>query len=133
MSEKVEFHIGDNKLFLEFETPERKYHFLKDMEKKGVHFFNDEVDRARCYIKDYSDEFPEGLFLSEHQRVGLAFPSEKPKFFFKERIGLPSHCFMDMGRGYEAQMHFNARVLPFVEGASMTISNDISEPLRPGF
>jgi hypothetical protein len=132
MSEKVEFRIIDNTLSLEFDTPETKYHFLNDMKEKGVDFFNDEPNGSRCYIREYSDEAPVGFFKSEHQRAGLAFPSEKLKFFFKERIGLPSDCFMDMGRGYEAQMHFNHKVLPYYEGASMTI-NQQSETLRRGF
>src|SRR3990167_5493141 len=93
-------------LCIQFQTLEKKEAFLTDMREKGINFFTDETGNHTCVIA-YSEEMPVGWFLSEHQRLGLVFPSEKLKFFFKEKLGLASDCMMDMGPGYETQLHFN--------------------------
>lgn len=116
----VVLHITNKQLQLQFEDPAQQAQFVQDMVRLGLNFFT-KKPMNQCVASNYSDETPYGFFVSEHGRVGLNFPSEQQKFQFKEYIGLDSECFMDMGRGYESQMHFNERKLPFAEGAEIVI------------
>ncbi len=124
MIENIRILITKHGLCLQFESAERKKQFISDMKAEGIDIFTEEPG-THCYIRHHSPENPVGEFLSEHHRVSLAFPSEQLKFFFKERIGLQSDCFMDMGPGYEAQIHFNAKVLPPIEGAAIMTTREI--------
>ena len=87
--------------------------------------FTESTDTC-CYVQKYPNEKQMGQFISEDNRIGLAFSSEKQKFDFKECLSLKSNAFMDMGPGYEKQMHFNDTLFPGIEGASMpvTITNN---------
>ena len=110
---------------VQFKHINAKTKFLHDMKHQGIDIFTDEIGYD-CYIKSYTNDGPVGYFLSDEQRVGLAFLSEKQKFSFKEYLNLESDAFMDMGPGYEAQMHFNHDAFPCVEGAEIIVNIEYS-------
>ncbi len=111
-------------LCIQFQTLEAKNVFLSDMKKNGINMFTHEVG-THCYVQKFTDKDPCGQFISQENRVAMVFLSEKAKFIFKERLNLASDSFMDLGPGYDAQMHFNPKILPFVEGASIVTHIDI--------
>lgn len=118
MEEKIIFNITARGVQLKFETIDLQNQFLSDMKDNGIDFF--QKNSNDCYIQTYTTVGTYGSFKSKEGRVGLIFPSEQQKFFFKERAGIRSECFMDMGPGYDAQMHFNERNLRPEPGSSMT-------------
>lgn len=118
MTEEAKLIFTKYGLCIQFQTLEKKNTFLTDMKEKGIDFFTEEPGN-HAYVMAYSEDMPIGWFLSEHQRLGLVFPSERLKFLFKEKIGLRSDCMMDMGPGYETQLHFSTDVFPPIDGASI--------------
>ena len=126
MEEHITFTITEQGLHLLFETMEKKNQFLEDMEKKGINFFHNSAGEG-CYIKPYAGENSYGFFISKEGRLGLNFPSKELKFFFKERTGIDSGCFMDMGAGYDdTQMHFKETSLFPELGLSMKATRIIN-------
>ena len=116
MKEDIKFIITKEGLCLEFENEENRRNFIDEMNNNGIHFFKLN-DNNGCDVTAYSEKVPYGLFLSPEGRVALNFESSEQKFFFKERTGLDSKAFMDMGPRFEEQMHFNASFLPCTLGA----------------
>ena len=111
-------------LCIQFQTLEAKKSFLDDMETNGINIFTHEEGK-HCYVKKYTEENHFGQFVSQENRIALVFGSEQMKFIFKERLGLTSDSFMDMGSGYESQMHFNHKRLSANEGSSITTIVDM--------
>ncbi len=115
--------VTQNGLCIQFQTLQAKNVFLNEMEQNGINIFTHEAGN-HCYIQQYTEKNRCGQFISQEHRIGLVFLSEKAKFFFKEKLNLASESFMDMGPGYDAQMHFNPQILPFKEGASIVTQLD---------
>jgi len=132
MKEQITFIMVEQGLQLKFKTITEKSAFIKDMKEIGIEFFTEGSDTA-CDVKLYSEEQPYGVFLSKERRVGLNFPSEKHKFLFKERTGLDSRSFMDMGLGYDSQMHFHERALPARPGAFIIATREMEEAPQSSF
>ena len=132
MKEEIKFVITKQGLQLQFQTVATMRSFIKDMKELEIDFFN-KGSGTSCDIKAYSEKNPYGFFLSREGRVGLSFPSEKHKFLFIERVGLDSTCFMDMGPGYDDQIHFNENKLPCALKASIIAVREIEEAQRSSF
>ncbi len=107
MTEKARLIITHVGLAVQFMSIADKSNFIKAMEQQGLYLFKNELGYI-CSIKSYTSEYPFGFFLSHENRAAILFPSEQLKYFFKEYIHLESKAFMDMGPGYEAQMHLNS-------------------------
>ena len=129
MKEQIQFILTASGLCLQFQTTAKKNIFLADMHQHHIDIFTTETGPL-CYIKKYSKSNPTGQFVSHEQRVALIFESEKQKFLFKEIAGLQSEHFMDMGPGYDNQLHFNVDFLPNIEGASLTTNINVSETMN---
>lgn len=121
MNEHIKFTITKEGLCIQFETLTAKEKFISAMKNHGIDMFT-QTTGPSCHVERYPNKNQMGQFVSKEQRLGLVFSSEKQKFYFKEYIELKSDCFMDMGPGYDAQMHFNEQVLPCIEGASLIVS-----------
>lgn len=128
----VKLSFENDKLYLYFQSIELKTYFLSYMHSNNIDMFSDGEVKDLCYLKRYSHASPTGLFVSKEGRLGIVFLSEKQKFIFKEYLGLSSEHFMDMGPGYDAQLHFNERILPCIDKASLSVemminhSNEVS-------
>jgi len=125
--ESIRLIVMAQGLCLQFRNLEEKDKFIDDMEHRGIDFFLNAEDRL-CYIKHYSKTQSTGVFVSKEGRLGLVFASSEDKFFFKERIALASDCILDLGRGYEAQLHFNEAKLPCQINASLDIEQRTTNP-----
>lgn len=126
MFEKIIFTTNENGIQLKFESIDKQNQFLDDMKREGIVFF--EQKNGDCYIKPYQGDGTYGFFKSQQGRVGLLFESEKQKFRFIERAGIAEDCYMDMGAGYDTQIHFNERNLLPESGHSMTAERMIPAP-----
>lgn len=120
MTDEIKFVITQQGLCIQFENMMTKNEFMQDMLNHGIDMFIQNTEPF-CYVQSYPNKNQMGQFISKEQRLGLAFSTEKQKFHFKEYLGLSSECFMDMGPGYDAQMHFNEKFLPCLDGVSMII------------
>ncbi|MCH9756156.1 MAG: hypothetical protein K0U37_03050 [Gammaproteobacteria bacterium] len=118
MAEHIRLLVTEHGLCIQFQNLETKHAFLEVMKNEEIGMFTDE-EGPHCYIKKYTEQQHAGQFVSPENRLALSFPSEEAKFSFKESLGLNSASFMDMGPGYDEQMHFNTEILPFREGAAM--------------
>lgn len=110
MPEKIRLVMTELGLCVQFMTVSVKHDFITAMNQHGLDMFKNEMGYL-CSIKPYTEDYLFGYFLSRENRVGIVFPSEKLKYFFKEYIHLKGDAFMDMGPGYEAQMHLNPDLL----------------------
>lgn len=126
MFEEIIFTTNDKGIQLQFESIDKQNQFLNDMKCEGIVFF--EQKNGGCYIKPYTGEGTYGFFKSKEGRVGLLFESEKQKFRFIERAGIADDCYMDMGPGYDTQMHFNERNLLPEPGHSMKVQRIVPAP-----
>lgn len=124
MFEKIIFTTNENGIQLKFENIDKQNQFLDDMKNEGIVFF--EQKNGDCYIKPYEGDGTYGFFKSKQGRVGLLFESEEHKFRFIERAGIADDCYMDMGAGYDTQMHFNEKSLLPEPGHSMEANRFIS-------
>lgn len=120
MIETIQFIVTINGLCLQFHTLAFKKKFIETMKKKGIELFTTEDSEPLCYIKWYTKLSPTGQFVSHEGRIALIFESEKQKFLFKETTGLRDEHFMDLGLGYDNQLHFNTEFLPNSQGVSIT-------------
>ena len=114
MIEIITLTFQNNRIYIGFQSVGAKEKFLTEMTNSHINMFIDEAAQPFCYIKPYYHSSPTGQFVSSERRLGLAFLSEKHKFIFKEIIGLSSEHFMDLGSGYDAQLHFNETLFPCI-------------------
>lgn len=128
MTEITIVTVTEQGLRVQFQSTEKRDQFIDDMNEHGIDFFVKGSGNNVCDVSHYSLQHPFGLFFSEHRRVALQFSSDEQKFFFKERIGLESDCFMDMGPRHETQLHFNEKRLPPVPGSSITATRESYSP-----
>lgn len=126
MQETVKLLITVDGLALEFASLERKQLFLEQMLENGIDIFLESSVSPTCYFKNYQQNNPVGYFISTQLLVSLAFHTEQHKYIFKEAIGLHGQHFMDLGPGYEAQLHFNPEYLASVVGDSLTTQSILS-------
>lgn len=119
MIHTIQFIFTKNGLCLQFQTLVIKDKFIKLMKTNGINLFTEE-DELRCSINWYTKLSPTGQFVSHEGRVALIFNSEEQKFFFKETSGLRSEHFMDLGPGYDTQLHFNTNFILNREGEGIT-------------
>lgn len=117
--EEFRFFLTAHGLCLQCHSEGQKKALLTDLKSHGIEKLLADTPGADVYFNVYTNDSTTGWFLSEHQRLGLLFPSESAKFYFKERVGLHNEHFMNMGRGYENQLHFNEKFLAAVPGRSL--------------
>lgn len=116
---QIQFVVDNDDLCLCFEDKKNQQSMLARFAELGIELVR-HSEGTRCFLKPYTPRSDWGFFVSAEGRLGLLFPSEKLKFMFKESVGLKSDCFMDMGPGYDTQLHFNADKLRFINGATLT-------------
>ncbi len=118
MEHWARFLAEKDNLYLECETSEVAMYVTHALKAEGIELFS-ALKGALCTFKHFSRTSHEGYFISQEGRIGLSFRSEKHKFFFVNLVQLRGESFMDMGPGYEAQLHFNTNVLALSKPVSV--------------
>ena len=111
---QIKFLVDKKQLCIEFSDEIKQKTTLASLEKQGVYLLQD-AQGLRNYFIPYIKDKDCGFFISEQGRMGLLFPSEESKFFFINQLGLPSESYLDMGPGYDNQLHFNTDVFCYVD------------------
>lgn len=122
MSPTIKIFVTIDGLYLQFASRNTQNLFLKQMQENGIDIIINENSEVTSYFKNYQHTSPTGQFISQQNLIGLAFHSEKHKFIFIETIGLKAKHFMDLGPGYESQLHFNPDYLSNIPGESLAIT-----------
>ena len=120
MTEPITIILTKDTLRITFKNHEEMAQFIRDMSEAGLDsYFIQSKDNDYCDLVIYKPKHEQGFFISEHRRIGLLFKNNSEKFYFIQRTGIADECFMDLGPGYDKQIHFNEKIFPAMTGAKL--------------
>jgi len=121
MAEPITIILTKDTLRLNFTNHEEMTNFICDMAEGGLaSYFIQNKDNNYCDLVIYKPKHDQGFFISEHRRIGLLFKNPNEKYYFIQRTGISDESYMDLGPGYDKQIHFNEKIFPAMTGAKLT-------------
>lgn len=119
--------FNEHGLCLQFRSREQKQSFFADMQRHVMGALFSKEGGDYTYIVKSTDGINSGWYISTHGRLAIKFADAKTQFIFKDRIGLVGDKIMNLGSGFESQIHFNEKYFAPVLGRTLETARVIPE------